>query len=45
MITTARSACQTRQPNLALTTKKTETNIKRLKIYLSNETKDRPNTK
>ena len=45
MIITVRSACQTKQPNLALTTKRTETNIKRLKIYLSNETKTRSNTK
>ena len=45
MTTTVRSACQIKLPNLALTTKRTETNIKRLKIYLSNETKDRSNIK
>ena len=45
MTTTVRSACQIKQPNVALTTKRTERNIKQLKIFLSNETKDRRNTK
>jgi len=45
MTTTVRSACQIKQPNVALTTKRTEHNIKQLKIFLSNETKDRRNTK
>jgi hypothetical protein len=45
MLQIARSACQTKSPDLALTTKRTEVNIKRLKIYLSNEKTTRPNTK
>jgi hypothetical protein len=35
MITTHRSACQTKQPQVALTTKSTDNNIKKLKVFLS----------
>jgi len=41
----ARSACQTKPIDVALTTKSTENNISKLKIFLSNETKDRRNIK
>lgn len=43
MRTQVHSVCQTKL--IALTTKRTESNIKRLKIYLSNEKKTRHNTK
>ena len=36
---------QTVTPTVAAATSKTVTNIKKLKIYLSNESKDRHNTK
>ena len=45
MTTIAHSVSQTKQPDISLTTKKTENNIKRLKIYFSDETKDRSNIK
>jgi hypothetical protein len=45
MTTTAHSACQIKVPKVALTTKSTDKNIKKLKIFLSNETKDRRNIK
>ena len=37
MTTTAHSACQIKVPKVALTTKSTNKNIKKLKVYLSNE--------
>ena len=40
MTTTHRSACQTKwMPNVAQTTKGTDKNIKKLRVYLSNEKK------
>ena len=36
---------QTATPTVAAATSRTVTNIKKLKIYLSNESKDRHNTK
>ena len=39
MITTHPSACQIKVPQLALATKSTYINIKKLKIYLSDEQK------
>ena len=39
MTTTRLSACQTKQPQVAMTTKSTDTNIKKLKCFLSNEKK------
>jgi hypothetical protein len=40
-----RIAVQTATPTVAAVTKSTVTNIKKLKVYLSNETKDRRNIK
>jgi hypothetical protein len=40
-----RTVEQTATPTVAAVTKSTVTNIKKLKVYLSNETKDRRNTK
>ena len=45
MTTTHLSACQIKQPKVAIVTKSTNTNIKKLKVYLSNETKPRLHTK
>lgn len=42
---TARSACQTKINDMASTTKSTEQNITKLRVYLSNETKTGRNTK
>jgi len=39
MTTTRPSACQTKQPQVAMTTKSTDNNIKKLKCFLSNEKK------
>ena len=40
-----RTVEQTAHPTVALATKSTATNIKKLKIYLSNESKDRHSIK
>ena len=40
-----RTVEQTATPIVAAVTKSTQTNIKKLKVYLSNETKNRRNTK
>ena len=40
-----RTVEQTATPTVAAATKSTQSNIKKLKIYLSNESKDRRNTK
>lgn len=45
MITTHRSASQTKVPQVALTTKSTNNNIKKLKVFLSNEKESRPISK
>ena len=46
MTTIARGATQIKSmPDVGLTTKSTENNINKLKVYLSNETKTGRNTK
>lgn len=45
MITTHLSACQIKVPKVALTTKSTYNNIKKLRIYLSNEKESRSDNK
>lgn len=43
--TSTQTAGSTVTPTVAVATKSTVTNIKKLKIYLSDESKDRRNTK
>lgn len=45
MTTTHLSACQIKMPEVAMTTKSTYNNIKKLKVYLSNEKKPGLHTK
>jgi len=43
MTTTHHTACQIKVPKVAMTTKSTDNNIKKLKVYLSNEKESRSN--
>lgn len=45
MTTTHHSACQIKVPKVALATKSTDNNIKKLKVFLSNEKESRSNNK
>ena len=45
MQTTHHSVCQIKVPKVALATKSTDNNIKKLRVYLSNEKESRSNNK